>query len=122
MRNHVITSLLLLSLGIPTAAHAGRLFGDIKLDGKPLPAGVSVTITRVLTVDGKPKPAPAASDTTKTDQYGSYKLVVKETGKCILTVAYDKQTASFEVFSNKEATRYDLVLEKKDGKLNLRRK
>ncbi len=122
MRKSLITSTLLLFLCLPAAAHAGRVFGDIRLAGKPLPAGVPVTITRVLTVDGKPKPAPAASDTTKTDQYGSYKLMVKETGKCILSVAYEKQTASFEVFSNKEATRYDLILEKKDGKLKLRRK
>jgi hypothetical protein len=122
MHKHFITSALLLSLCLPAAAHAGRVFGDIKLDGKPLPAGVPVTITRVLTVDGKAKNAEAPSDTTKTDQYGAYKLTVKETGKCVLTVAYDKQTAKFELFSNKEATRYDLILEKKDGKLSLRRK
>ena len=122
MHKHFVTSALLLSLCLPAAAHAGRVFGDIKLDGKPLPAGVPVTITRVLTVDGKAKNAGAPSDTTKTDQYGAYKLTVKETGKCVLAVAYDKQTATFEVFSNKDATRYDLILEKKDGKLSLRRK
>jgi hypothetical protein len=112
----------LLALSIPAAAHAARVFGDIKLDGKPLAADVPVTVTLVLTVDGKPKPAEKPADATKTDQYGSYKLMVKETGKCILSVTYDKQVASLEVFSNKEATRYDLILEKKDGKLSLRRK
>lgn len=122
MRKLLITSTLLLALCIPAAAHAARVFGDIKLDGKPLAADVPVTVTLVLTVDGKPKPAATPADATKTDQYGSYKLMVKETGKCILSVTYEKQVASLEVFSNKEATRYDLILEKKDGKLTLRRK
>ena len=122
MRKLLITSTLLLALSIPAAAHAARVFGDIKLDGKPLAADVPVTVTLVLTVDGKPKPAATPADVTKTDKYGSYKLMVKETGKCILSVTYDKQVASLEVFSNKEATRYDLILEMKAGKPTLRRK
>jgi hypothetical protein len=35
---------------------------------------------------------------------------------------YEKKTLTLDVFSYKEATRYDLVLEKKDGALSLRRK
>ena len=46
-----------------------------------------------------------AADTTKTDEFGAYKLMAKETGKCLLSVVYEKQTASLEVFSYKEATR-----------------
>ena len=68
------------------------------------------------------KPAPAAADTTLTDKFGSYKLNVKQEGKCVLTLVYEKKALTLEVFSYKNATRYDLILEKKDGKLSLRRK
>ena len=112
--------LLLLTCLLPGSAFAGRVFGDIKLGGKPAPAGVALKIERV-TGDEK-KPTLVAADAGSTDQYGSYKLNVKDPGKCVLTVTYEKQTASLEVFSYKEATRYDLILEKTDGKLSLRRK
>jgi len=106
-------------------AFAGRIFGDIKLDGKPVPAGLTVKIAPALppaAPGAKPKPAPAVADTTVTDKFGSYKLSVKEEGKCLLTLVYEKQPVTLEVFSYKDATRYDLILEKKDGKLSLRRK
>jgi hypothetical protein len=104
---------------------AGRIFGDIKLDGKPVPAGLTVKIALAppaSAAGAKPQPAPPAVDTTVTDKFGSYKLTVKAEGKCIVTLMYEKQALTLEVFSYKDATRYDLVLEKKDGKLSLRRK
>jgi hypothetical protein len=48
--------------------------------------------------------------------------MVKGEGKCTLTVFVDKKTATLEVFSFKEPTRYDLLVEEKDGKLTVRRK
>jgi hypothetical protein len=120
MRYQRFALVALLLCAIPGSAIAGRVFGDIKLGDKPLPAGVAVKIERV-TGDDK-KPTLVAADAGATDQYGSYKLMVKDPGKCQITVTYEKQTASLEVFSYKEATRYDLILEKKDGKLSLRRK
>ena len=122
MRTSFIVSLALLSCLLPFEAWAGRVFGDIKLGGKPLPAGVPVKITVVPTGEGKSKAASAPADSSVTDEFGSYRLMVKEAGKCILAVVYEKQTAALEVFSYKEAARYDLILEKKDGKLSLRRK
>lgn len=122
MRFRHVVLVALLFYGLPGSAWAGRVFGDIKLDGKPLPAGVPVKIARVVTEEGKSKAATVPADSTATDQYGSYKLMVKDAGKCVLVIAYEKQTATLEVFSYKEATRYDLILEKKDGKLTLRRK
>ena len=118
MRSRILVPLLLFSIGLPSAVSAGRVMGDIKLAGKPVAAGTVVTIALAAGEDGKA----GEPVTTKTDEFGAYKLVMKETGKCVLSVVYDKQTASLEVFSNKEATRYDLVLEKKDGKYILRRK
>ena len=58
----------------------------------------------------------------KTDKVGSYKVMVKAEGKCTLKVYVDKKTATLEVFSFKEPTRYDLLVEEKDGKLTVRRK
>jgi hypothetical protein len=112
------TVLVILAVGfaaaLSTDASAGKIFGDIKLDGKPLPEGIKVRVTR--------PGASAIADSTTTDKSGSFKLLVKEEGKSVLTVVYDKKPLDLAVFSNKEATRYDLVLEKKDGKLILRRK
>jgi len=105
-----------------SAAQAGRIFGDINFGGKPVPAGVLVTLQVVPKAESKDKPAPAVIDSTITDKVGSYKFLMKDEGKCKLTVVYEKEPAVLEIFSYKEATRYDLVLEKKDGKLSLRRK
>lgn len=115
MRSNVIVILTLgILAGFATSASAGKIFGDIKLDGKPLPEGVKVRVTRPGTS--------ATADSTTTDKFGSYKLTVKEEGKSTLVVVYEKSALELAVFSNKEATRYDLVVEKKDGKLVLRRK
>jgi hypothetical protein len=121
----VIVSMALVILPVASNAFAGRIFGDIKLDGKPVPAGLTVKIALAPPASAPgagPKAAPAAVDTTVTDKFGSYKLTVKEAGKCILTLVYEKKALTLEVFSYKEATRYDLILEKKDGKLSLKRK
>ena len=110
--------LVIAAIGImavsPSGAFAGKVFGDISIDGKPLPAGVKLRVTRPGTS--------AVADSTTTDKFGSYKLLVKDEGKSILTLVYEKTALELAVFSNKEATRYDLVVEKKDGKLILRRK
>ena len=99
---------------LATTAFAGRIFGDISLDGKPLPAGVKVKVS----LPG----SSAVADSTTTDKFGSYKLLVKTEGKTTLTVYFEKTPLELAVFSNKEATRYDLVVEKKDGKPSVRRK
>jgi len=122
-----ITSVsLILIIGLAASnASAGRIFGDIKMDGKPVPAGLVVTIAvapPATAAEAKEKPTVTVLDTTVTDKFGSYKLSVKQEGKCVLTLMYEKQALSLEVFSYKNATRYDLILEKKDGKLSLRRK
>jgi hypothetical protein len=125
MRWIVMVLMVLLVCFTASNASAGRIFGDIKMDGKPVPAGLPVTIALALppSAEGeKPKPAPSLADSTATDKFGSYKLTVKPQGKCILSLVVEKQVVTLEVFSYKEATRYDLVLEKKDGKFSLRRK
>jgi hypothetical protein len=125
MRRIIVASMVLLGCFASSDAHAGRIYGDIKLDGKPVPAGLAVTIAPVLPASAPAdtaKRAPAAVDTTLTDKFGSYKLSVKQEGKCVLTLVYEKKALTLEVFSYKNATRYDLILEKKDGTPSLRRK
>ncbi len=117
MRRIVPFAALLLCLSASNA-FAGKIFGDIKMDGKPVPVGIPVSIA----LAAADKKASSALDTTKTDKFGSYKLSVKPEGKCTLSILYDKQTVSLDVFSYAEATRYDLILEKKEGKYSLRRK
>ena len=88
--------------------------GRILDPGKPVAAGIKVQVT---------KPGnKTILDTAVTDKFGSYKLMIKEEGKVTLTVIYQGKPLELAVFSNKEATRYDLVVEKKDGKLSVRRK
>jgi hypothetical protein len=113
---------VLLAVFWSTTANAARLFGDIKADGKPLPKGVVVTLQLIGKPDAKGKPVAGPIDTTTTDEGGSYKFTVKDEGKCTLTVLYEKQPITIDVFSYKEPTRYDLILEKKEGKLTLHRK
>jgi hypothetical protein len=111
---HFAAAAVGLALVVASPAFAGKIFGDIKIDGKPVPEGMKVRIS----VPG----AATVADSTTTDKFGSYKLMVKGEGKCTLTVVHEKLPAELAVFSNKEATRYDLILEKKDGKPSLRRK
>lgn len=103
-----------------TAAHAGRLFGDVKMGDKPVVGGMLITLQAAAKPGEKSSTAPV--DSVMTDKVGSYKVMVKGEGKYTLTVYQGKQKASLEVFSYKEPTRYDLVLEEKDGKLSVRRK
>lgn len=117
----IVAGMTLMSSG---AVHAGKIFGDVKLGDKPVPEGIKITITA-------PAPAgeaaavtakPAIADSAVTDKFGAYTLKVKGEGKCTLTLYWEKQTPSLEVFSYNAATRYDLILEKKDGAYILKRK
>jgi len=109
------TALVIVCLSLfATNAFAGKLFGDISYGGKPVAAGIKVKVTL-------PGDSPVV-DTTATDKFGSYKLFLKGEGKATLSVYYEGKALELAVFSNKEATRYDLVVEKKENKLTLRRK
>ena len=123
MRLQLSVALIVVALGASSAS-AGRLFGDVKVGGKPAPQGMMITVQAVAkaAAEGEKAAPPAPIDTVETDKVGSYKVVVKSEGKCNLTVHMGKQTAVLEVISNKEPTRYDLIVEEKEGKLTVRRK
>ena len=124
MKLQVSMALIIVTLGVSSAS-AGRIFGDVKIAGKPAAEGVLITVQAVVPPSDKkdaPPPPPAPIDSVTTDKVGSYKVVVKNEGKCNLLVHVGKKTATLEVFSYKEPTRYDLIVEETDGKLTVKRK
>lgn len=103
--------MLLLLLATAGYASAGEVYGAITQGSKPVAAGVKVEISTPDTVYA-----------AATDKFGSYRMFVKAQGKCVLTVHLSGQSPTAELFSYNKSTRYDWVLETKDGKLSLRRK
>ena len=103
----LVVQLLILCPPVP----AGEIFGTIKEGTKALPKGTKVEII-----------SPHKTYSGQTDNYGSYRLYVREKGKCSLKVHVDKLTPSIDIFSYEKSTRYDLVLERTDSTVALKRK
>ena len=110
MRKLVACAALLVAA--TTLASAGEVMGKITSGGASVADGATVGAK----CGGKSYPA------VKTDKSGSYHLVLAESGKCTLSIAYKGQTATIDVASYDDAAQADLVLESKDGKLTARRK
>jgi hypothetical protein len=102
--------LLIISF-VTSVAVAGEIYGTIVDAGKPLPAGVRVSVT----IADK-------SFTADTDKFGSYHVFATGKGKGTLTVDYKGQKLAAEVFSYDKPTRYDWTVEPVDGKPALKRK
>jgi hypothetical protein len=101
---------LLLTLAlVPGAATAGEIYGTVKENGQPVKEGIRVTVACGA------KPA-----TADTDKNGAYRLFAAEEGKCRLTVNVGGESPSVEIHSYADSARYNLVLERKDGKYTLR--
>ncbi len=106
----IIGALLTLVL-MSTRSLAGEVYGTVTEGGKPVAESLKVEIA----VSGK-------AYTGETDKFGSYRIFVKEKGKCTLTIYLKDQSPSVELFSYAKSSRYDWVIETKGGKLSLRRK
>jgi len=109
MKSTMMLAILLLLTS--TTAVGGEIFGTLSEGTKAVDAGVKVQIS----IAQKTYQA-------ETDKFGSYRVIVKESGKCTLTVHYKDQSPVFQIVSYDKARRYDLVLETKDGTYFLRRK
>lgn len=104
--------ILLFVLLLPAArVVAGEVYGTITDGSRPVSAGAKVEIS-----------ASGHVYSAETDKFGSYRIYVKEKGKCTLTVHTKDQAPTVDLYSYDKSTRYDWVLEAKDGKLSLRRK
>ena len=104
--------LLVMILIVPTIASAGEIYGKIASAGASVGEGATVAL----------KCAKKSYPAVATDKTGSYHIVAEESGKCSMTVSWNKQTASLDVASYDDAVQADLILETKDGKLSVRRK
>ena len=92
-----------------TTALAGEFYGTIKEGGKPIKAATKIEVK-----------CAKGSYTTETDKLGSYRVFVPEQGKCALSVKSGDVAPQMTVHSFEDSARYNLVLEKKDGKSSLR--
>ena len=111
-----IIKVLLFIILFPSSVFAGEVYGCIKEGKKFIGKGVKVEVT-----------SDSNTYSTKTDKYGSFRLYVKEKGKCILKIYFTKQdkeqtTQDFAVYSYENPVKYDLFLEKEDDKYYLKRK
>jgi hypothetical protein len=102
---------LILILGFASWAVAGNIYGSITEGGKPVAQGVKLEVMCGANKYG-----------AETDANGAFKLFAKDQGKCMLKVAYQGQSPSFEISSYEGSVQYDLILEKQGGNYVLKRK
>jgi hypothetical protein len=104
-----LVALALMVATFPTVAVAGELYGTIKEGETLVKEGVQMTVT-----------CGAKVVAGQTDKYGAYRLFAQEEGKCTLTVKVGTEAPSVVIHSFADSARYNLILEKKDGKYTLR--
>jgi hypothetical protein len=104
----VFLAMLCLAISCTTAL-AGEIYGTVKEGGKPIKAGTKVEVK-----------CAKGSYSAETDKLGSYRLFVQEQGKCTLSIQSSDGSPQMTVNSFEDSARYNLVLEKKDGKSSLR--
>jgi hypothetical protein len=104
----VFLAMLCLAISCTTAL-AGEIYGTVKEGGKPIKAGTKVEVK-----------CTKGSYSAETDKLGSYRVFVPEQGKCTLSVKSSDGTPQVTVNSFEDSARYNLVLDKKDGKSSLR--
>lgn len=103
--------LFLMSL-LPPFAEAAQIYGSLKEGEKSVGRGVEIAIT----CNNTPY-------RTTTEEDGSYRVFVRERGKCRFTVTYRNRTAATDIYSFDDPTRYDFELVRQpDGNYVLRRR
>ena len=104
-----LVALALVVATAPGIAAAGEIYGTIQEGATPVPAGMKVALMCGETTTA-----------AETNENGAYSLFAEEEGKCSLTVTVGGETPSITVHSFEDSARYNLILEKKDGKYTLR--
>jgi hypothetical protein len=103
-------ALILLCL-YPGPCLAGQVYGTLRDSGKPVAANTRVELL-----------CSGSTYSAMTDNYGSYKLFARETGKCTFRVYYQNQQAQMVIDSYADAAHYDFDLVLNAGRYELRRK
>jgi len=106
-----ILLLFLVVLIYPSISLSGEIYGSIKIGNRYVQQGVNIKI--------KCNNSPI---TTQTDQYGSYRVRISHIGSCTLKVTYGNQTPSIKIYAYKRPVRYDLLLEKSNGRYFIKRR
>jgi Carboxypeptidase regulatory-like domain len=89
---------------------AGPLYGTLREGGRGI-SGARIEVT----AQGKVYEA-----TTEPD--GSYRLYVKESGRCSLRVTVGGRTAAADIFSSGDPVRYDFEIVNENGSYTLKRR
>ena|SRR2546423_6928267 len=105
-----IPLVLLVLLSLATSAWAGEIYGTIKEGGRPLKKAP----VEIKTPNNKAYPG-------STDDFGNYRITVAESGKCTITVEFNKQPATGQVQSYPTPVRFDLLVEKSGDGYSLKR-
>lgn len=106
-----LVRLILLAVTFGAASSfAGEIYGTIKENGKPIAKDVPVTIE----LNGKKYSKP-------TDEFGTYRIIVAETGKGTVNIPFKQQTIGCEIQSYSSPVRFDLVIENVNGQYALKR-
>jgi hypothetical protein len=92
------------------SSFAGEIYGTIKVDGKPVGKGTTLEVK-----------SSAKTYSGVTDEFGNYRVVVAETGKCDLTIHFKDQSVSGEIQSYWNPSRFDWALAKSGDKYSLKR-
>ncbi len=100
---------LMVVLSALTPPALGEISGDVRLGDRYLAAAKIELVCGDQTASGV------------TDSLGTFRLSVKGSGKCSVTVTHDKQTAAVDIVVFDKPSRYRFVLELKDGKYVLKR-
>ncbi len=108
----VTTFALTLLCLFPSPSLAAQVYGTLRESDRPVGPNVKVEIV-------------CGSNTYSavTDNYGSYKLFARETGKCTLRVYYRNQVPQTIIDSYSDPAHYDFdLIRQADGQYELRRK
>jgi hypothetical protein len=100
-------------IAFATSSFGGEIYGTITIEedgGRSVAKGVKLEIKRGDSVYP-----------TATDEFGNYRVIVVETGKCAITVEFKGQSMPGEIQSYWSSVRFDWVLEKTGEKYSLKR-
>lgn len=106
--------LLFTIMCVPVFAYGAQIFGNLRWNNASVGANVPVR----LECDN------GAAYEGRTDGYGSYKVPLRASKKCGLTVYFNNQwSRAFDVFPYEDPVRYDFdLVGQGDGTIGLRRR
>jgi hypothetical protein len=98
------------SLSFLASGWAGEIYGTIKESGRPV-KNLQVEIKSANNMGYK----------GKTDEFGNYRIIVADPGKCTIAFTYNDKPVSADVQSYPTPVRFDWALEKTGDTYSLKR-